>query len=113
VSEAQRSGRGIGLEDLKGIRERVKASRRQRARLGNGSFGPLQTFVAYKVRRASIPVLFVDPKYTSQGCPACGTIDAKNRPNQATFSGISCSHADVIAARNISCRAEAALVTRP
>jgi putative transposase len=63
-----------------------------------------------------IPVLFVDPKYTSKGCPACGTIDDKNRTNQATFSCISCrhaGHADVIAARDIRCRAEAALVTRP
>jgi putative transposase len=92
---------GIGLEDLKGIRERVKASRPQRARLGNGSFAQLPTFVAYKARRAGIPALFVDPKYTSQGCPACGTIDHKNRLSQATFSYISCSHAghaDVIAA---------------
>jgi putative transposase len=48
--------------------------------------------------------------------PACGAIDDKNRANQATFSCISCrhaGHADVIAARNIRCRAEAALVTRP
>jgi putative transposase len=116
VLAAQRSGRAIGLEDLKGIRERVKASRPQRARLGHWSFGPLQTFVACKARRAGIPVLFVAPKYPSKGCPACGAIDDKNRANQATFSCISCrhaGHADVIAARNIRCRAEAALVTRP
>jgi putative transposase len=90
---AQRSGRGTGLEDRKGIRERVKASRPQRARLAHWSFGPLQTFVAYKARRAGIPVPFVDPKYTSKGCPACGAIDDKNRPNQATFPCISCRHA--------------------
>ena len=113
---AQRSGRGIGLEDFKGIRERVKASRPRRAGLGDCSFGPLQTFVAYKARRAGIPVLFVDRKYPSKGCPAWGALDDKNRANQATFSSISCrpaGHADVTAARDIRCRAEAALLTRP
>jgi putative transposase len=79
--------------DLKGIRERVKASRPQRARLGHWSFGPLQIFVAYKARRAGIPVLFVDPKHPSKGRPAWGTIDDENRADQATFSCISCRHA--------------------
>jgi putative transposase len=38
------------------------------------------------------------------GCPGCGVIDDKNRPNQAIFSCGACGHsghADVIAARNI------------
>jgi hypothetical protein len=48
----------------------------------------LQTFVASKARHAGIPVLFVDPKYTRKGCPACGAIDDGNRANQATFSRI-------------------------
>ena len=85
---ARRSGRGIGLGDLKGIRERVKASRPQRARLGHCSFGQLQTFVAYKARRAGIPVLFVAPKSTPKGRPACAAINDKNRANQATFSSL-------------------------
>jgi len=116
VVEAQRSGRGIGLEDLKHIRTRVKARRSHRARLGNWSFAQLQAFIAYKAKRAGVPVLFVDPRYTSQGCSSCGTIDKKNRPNQATFSCVSCGHAevaDINAARNIKLRAEAELVTRP
>jgi len=116
VVEAQRSGRGIGLEELKHIRSRVKARRQHRARLSNWSFGQLRQFVAYKAQRAGIPVVFVNPRYTSKGCPECGTIDAKNRPSQAVFSCVSCGHeghADQIAARNIRSRAEAALVTRP
>ena len=88
----------------------------QVARLGNWSFGQLQTFIAYQARRAGIPAPFVDPKYTSKGRPACGAIDAKNRANQATFSCILCRHArhaDAIAARDIRCRAEAARVNWP
>ena len=112
VTEAERTGRGIGLEDLKHIRARVKARKPQRARLGNWAFAQLQSFVAYKAKRAGIPVLFVDPRYTSQGCSSCGAIDKKNRPDQATFSCVSCGHAeiaDINAARNIKLRAEAAL----
>lgn len=112
VMEAQRSGRGIGLEDLKYIRLRVKARRQHRARLGNWAFAQLQDFIAYKAKRLGVPVLFVDPRYTSQGCSSCGIIDKKNRPDQATFSCISCSHAelaDLNAARNIKLRAEVEL----
>lgn len=112
VLEAQRSGRAIGLEDLKHIRSRVKARRSHRARLGNWGFAQLQGFVAYKAKLLGIPVLFVDPRYTSQGCSSCGTIDKKNRPDQATFSCLACSHtepADINAARNIKLRAEAIL----
>jgi putative transposase len=86
VLEARRAGRGIGLEDLKSVRERVKASRPQRARFGQWSFGELQTFVVYKARAAGVPVLFVDRKYTHKGCPACKAIDADTRLNQVTFS---------------------------
>ena len=112
VVTAQRSGRGIGLEDLKHIRARVKARRSHRARLDNWSFAQLQTFVAYKAKRVGVPVLFIDPRYTSQACSSCGSIDKRNRPDQATFSCIACSHtepADLNAARNIKNRAEAEL----
>ncbi len=112
VDTAKRTGRAIGLEDLTHIRRRVTARRKQRARLSNWGFAQLRQFVAYKAKRAGVPVLFVDPRYTSQGCPCCGTVDRKNRPSQDTFSCISCGysgHADHIAARNIRSRAEAAL----
>lgn len=112
VLEAQRSGRGIGLEDLKHIRARVKARRKHRARLSNWSFGQLQVFVAYKAQRAGVPVFFVDPRNTSKGCSQCGHVDKKNRQDQATFQCVSCGHsenADINAARNIRFRAEAEL----
>lgn len=109
VSEAERTSRGIGLEQLKGIRQRVTArGSNQRARLGNWGFGQLGAFVVYKAKRAGVPVVFVDPRYTSRECAACGCIDKKNRPNQATFKCIGCGHeadADLNAARNIRQRA--------
>ena len=38
------------------------------------------------VKAMVLAVLFVDPKYTSKGCPACRLIDADDRPNHVTFS---------------------------
>ena len=109
VREAERTGRGLALEKLKGIRARVTArSGNQRARLGNWAFAQLSDFLAYKAKRAGVPVRFVDPRYTSQTCHVCGLIDKRNRPNQATFKCIGCGHeaaADTNAACNIRQRA--------
>lgn len=51
---------------------------------------------------------FVDPKYTSQMCSVCGYVSRSNRPDQSTFSCVSCGHsanADTNAAVNIAARA--------
>jgi len=108
VAAAKRTSRGIALENLKGIRERVTARRRQRARLANWGFHQLRSFVEYKARLAGVKVVFVDPRNTSRTCPVCGCIDKANRPSQATFLCVSCGfsgHADAIAAGVIRARA--------
>ena len=109
VLDAERTGRGLALENLKGIRSRVTArGGNQRARLGNWGFGQLAGFVVYKARRAGVPVCFVDPRNTSRECASCGHIDKKNRPDQATFLCVACGHAanaDTNAAINIRQRA--------
>ena len=109
VTDAERTGCGLALENLKGIRSRVTArGGNQRARLGNWGFGQLGSFVEYKAKRAGVPVAFVDPRNTSRECRACGCVDKKNRPNQATFKCIGCGHeaqADINAALNIRQRA--------
>jgi IS605 OrfB family transposase len=108
VTVAKDTGRGIALEDLTGIRERVTVHRTQRAMLHSWSFSQLRYFIAYKARRAGVPVVTVDPRNTSRTCPACGHIDKRNRPSQATFSCVSCGFsglADHIAAINIGRRA--------
>jgi putative transposase len=109
VLDAERTGRGLALENLKGIRARVTArGGNQRARLGNWGFGQLGQFCAYKAKRAGVPLAFVDPRNTSRECVACGCIDKKNRTTQSTFKCISCGHsdcADTNAARNIRQRA--------
>lgn len=109
VAEAQRTGSGIGLEDLTGIRGRVRLRKPQRATLHSWAFAQLGGFIAYKAERAGVPVVHVDPAYTSQGCSWCGHVERRNRPSQASFSCRSCgvvAHADWNAARNIGFRAE-------
>lgn len=108
VAEAKRSGCAIALEDLKGIRQRVKAQTRQRARLSNWSFSQLRQFVVYKAQMAGVPVITVDPRNTSRECPDCGHTEKANRPERDRFKCRQCAlegPADAIAALNIKARA--------
>ena len=113
VKKAHSTGRAIALEELTGIRNRVKAGRRQRTKLHSWAFADLKAKIVYKAALAGVPVIFVDPRYTSQTCPTCGCVDKRNRPSQAIFRCIQCGHADhadTNAARNIRVRAA---VNRP
>ncbi|WP_431044788.1 RNA-guided endonuclease InsQ/TnpB family protein [Streptomyces sp. P1-3] len=108
VVEAERTGRGIALEDLTGIRERVRLRKPQRATHSSWAFAQLGAFIAYKARRAGVPVVYVDPAYTSRTCAECGHIDKANRVSQAWFACRSCgvvAHADRNGSRNIRARA--------
>lgn len=107
VTEAERTGRGIAVEQLTGIRDRVRLRKPQRVTLSSWSFQQLGAFLAYKARRAGVPLVAVDPRYTSQTCAECGYRDKRNRPSQETFHCRSCgvvAHADHNAARNIAAR---------
>jgi len=113
VETAERTKRAISLEDLKGIRTRVRVRRQQRAQLHSWSFFQLRVFIGYKAQRAGIPVVLVDPDNTSRRCPVCGHTDKANRPNQASFRCVSCGcagHADTIAAENIRVLGRAAVM---
>lgn len=108
VAEAERTGRGIALEDLTGIRERVRFRKPQRATHSSWSFAQLGAFIDYKARKAGVPVVYVDPAYTSRTCAECGHIDRANRVSQAWFACRSCGfvdHADRNSSRNIRARA--------
>ncbi|MFJ9705902.1 RNA-guided endonuclease InsQ/TnpB family protein [Streptomyces sp. NPDC101234] len=108
VAEAERTGRGIALEDLTGIRDRVRLRKPQRATHSSWAFAQLGQFIAYKARKAGVPVVYVDPAYTSRTCAECGHIDRANRVSQAWFACRSCGfvdHADRNGSRNIRARA--------
>lgn len=120
VADAQRTGRGIAVEQLAGIRDRVRLKRHQRATLSNWPFHRLGAFLEYKAHRAGVPFLQVDPAYTSQTCPTpwCGHVSRSNRPTRGRFRCGACGLAglaDDIAAVNVRNRARTAwaFVTMP
>ncbi|MGG2462386.1 RNA-guided endonuclease InsQ/TnpB family protein [Streptomyces sp. RGM 3693] len=110
VTEAERTARGISLEELKGIRERVRLRKPQRVALHSWAFAQLGDFIAYKARRAGVPLVYVDPAYSSKECAECGHIDRFNRIDQARFICRGCgvvAHADRNASRVLARRGQA------
>jgi IS605 OrfB family transposase len=110
VAKAQDTRRGIALEDLGGIRDRIEPRFRkpQRSRASGWAFFQLRQFIEYKALLAGVPVIVVDPRNTSQTCPACGHCERANRRSQAEFECRACghrSHADLVGALNVRARA--------
>jgi putative transposase len=107
VAEAQRTGRGIAVEQLTGIRARVRLRKPQRAAMHSWAFAQLGGFLAYKSKQAGVGFVEVDPAYTSQTCSCCGWVDKRNRRSQSEFECGRCGfvgHADHNAAINIAAR---------
>ncbi len=105
VESAKRTGRGIALEDLEGIRARVTARGGEaKNRLSGWAFAQLGSFVAYKAKLAGVAVEYVNPRNTSRTCAECGHCEKSNRKSQSEFGCKACgheAHADRNAARNI------------
>ncbi|GAA2036546.1 RNA-guided endonuclease TnpB family protein [Yaniella flava] len=106
VQLAYRTNRGIALETLDGIRDRARHRKPQRTRFHSWAFRQLGEFIVYKAAQLGVPVVFVNPAYTSQTCHQCGNRDKKARTTQALYkcSNASCAyagHADHNAAINI------------
>jgi putative transposase len=108
VKKAKRTNRAIALEELKGIRSRVRARKAKRSELHSWSFGQLRDFIEYKAKLAGVPVITVNPRNTSRECSSCGHVCKSNRRSQKVFQCQQCGHssnADVNAARVIRSRA--------
>jgi len=104
VAKAKDTGRGIALENLKGIRERITVRKTQRRVQHGWAFHQLRSFADYKARLVGVPVVVVDPRGTSRTCPTCGHAAKANRPTQALFRCVACGFtgpSDTIAAEMI------------
>ena len=91
------------LEKL-AIKKSKKLGRNFNKSLGGWSWRQLDTFLTYKALLAGKRVEYVDPRYTSQKCSVCGTIDKRNRLSVSSFECTNCSFtlsADLNASRNI------------
>lgn len=104
VDMAKDQNAALVFEDLTGIRNTKKQRRSFRYSLHSWSFYRLQQFVEYKAKLLGVPVLYVDPAYTSQDCSKCG---ARGQRAGKWFKCPTCghaNHADVNAAFNIAQR---------
>jgi IS605 OrfB family transposase len=112
VATAKGTGRGIAVEQLNGIRDRVKVRHTQRAVLHSWAFLQLKMFVLYKAALAGVRVVQVDPRNSSRECSCCGHTEKLNRLSQSVFSCRQCgyrAHADLNAATNLRARGRAAV----
>jgi IS605 OrfB family transposase len=99
----------VVLEDLTHIRQQVNHRKDYRNRFHSWAFAKLQGLIAYKCAERGLAVIYVDPAYTSQRCPRCGTIARRNRCAQALFRCLRCGfqhNADAVAATNLAERAQ-------
>ncbi|MHA1835271.1 MAG: RNA-guided endonuclease InsQ/TnpB family protein [Candidatus Baldrarchaeia archaeon] len=105
--ESLREGDVVVMEKLTRIRNRIKAGKEHRYIVHSWIFSKLQRYIEYKALERGIPVVYVEPKYTSQTCPRCGTIDKRNRKTQSLFRCAKCGfqhNADMVGALNIANR---------
>lgn len=109
VRKARDTGRGIAVEELTGIRDRVTVRKAQRGALHSWSFAQLRAFLAYKALLSGVAFVAVDPRDTSRTCPRpeCRRVDKASRRSQAEFVCTGCgfaAHADWVGAFNIASR---------
>src|SRR5205823_2478171 len=79
VATAHMTQRQIALEDLTGIRQRTRTRKPQRYCHQSWSFYQLRQFVAYKAQAAGVPVVLIDPAFTSKTCHLCGRHGHRSR----------------------------------
>jgi len=104
VARAKEIPAKIALEDLSGIRDDInqKAGKTQRRRVNGWAFYQLREFLTYKAQQAGIPLVLVDPAYTSKTCHICGQLGIRNGKH---FKCPSCNwsgDADFNGAKNIA-----------
>lgn len=83
----------IVLEDLKDMRDSIEFGSQMNRRLHSLPFGKIQAYITYKANLESMPVVKVNPEYTSQECLNCGYSSRSNR-NKLRFKCVKCEWQD-------------------
>lgn len=109
VREAKENGVGIVLEELKGIRKTRKQARSFRYALNSWSFAQLGLFIEYKAKLLGVPVVKIDPRYSSQQCSRCGLLGMRAGKDFKCPRCGHVEHADVNAAFVLALRQEGVL----
>lgn len=90
VSYAVTHRRAIAVENLKGVRK-PKSKIKGYVNRSQWAFYQLMQFIRYKAALLGIPVIEVNPAYTSQDCSRCGQ---RNTPNGKSYVCEHCGHKD-------------------
>jgi IS605 OrfB family transposase len=90
VSYAQEHRRAIALEQLNEVRADSSKIKRYSEK-SQRSFNQLRQFITYKAALAGVPVIEIDPAFSSQDCSRCGS---RYKPNGKTFACKDCGHHD-------------------
>lgn len=97
--------KALAVELLTGIRQRGNRLHRE---VHNWAFAQLKSFLAYKARRAGVPLIEIEAAYSSQQCSRCAHTERANRPTQEVFRCRYCcfqANADANAAKVLEARA--------
>ena len=84
------------------IRGRTKVRKAQRRKHHSWAFAQLRFLLEYKAKLQGIPLVVIDPRYTSKTCNVCKMIGNRNGKH---FSCTNCGNfadADINAAQNIA-----------
>src|SRR5262245_3925916 len=107
VGEALKSKAGtIAVEDLKGIRARIRVAKKQRLIHHGWPFSSLFLKIAHVASKQGVKVESVDARNTSRTC-RCGHVDKANRTTQSMFRCVVCDYshnADYVASHNVAVR---------
>lgn len=90
----------IKLEQLANIRSATRKSRKNIHSIHTWSFYRLTQYIEYKARLAGIQIVYVNPAYTSQTCPECGTKQHADDRHYVCRCGFH-AHRDIVGAVNI------------
>lgn len=92
----------VVMENLKYILKTTKVRKKQRYNHITWAFKKLQDMIVYKVNWEGIPVIFINPEYTSQICPNCCSTNKRVKHNyNCSHCGYS-ANADFVGSVNIA-----------
>jgi putative transposase len=74
VRFAEKERSAIVLEDLRGIRRKSSHDKAMNRRLSMWPRRKLHQIIEYKAAWSGVPVMKVDPRYSSRKCPICGSV---------------------------------------
>ena len=103
VELAKSEGKGIAIEDLKGIRFSAnKKGKKFKTRVGKWNFNQLRSFLVYKCLLNGVKLAVVPPAYTSKMCHNCLHIGNRKGKKFTCNNCNSVFDADINAAQNIA-----------